>query len=125
VLADKLRPSGLKFVLFLSSVAGRFGNVGQSDYSAANEVLNKLADRLAAEWPEVRVRSINWGPWDSGMVTPGLRELYAAKGIGLVSRQAGVGMGLREISRDAHGPAEVVVAADLTAIMQAGLGRPL
>src|SRR5262249_47819771 len=46
-LARKLRPEGLKFLAFFSSVAARIGNRGQGDYSAANEFLNKLADDLA------------------------------------------------------------------------------
>ena len=32
----------LKFFISFSSVAGRFGNAGQVDYSAANDLLNKL-----------------------------------------------------------------------------------
>src|SRR5262249_39201390 len=49
VLARTLRPDGLRFLVFFSSIAGRFGNRGQADYVAANEVLNKLARRLDRE----------------------------------------------------------------------------
>jgi NAD(P)-dependent dehydrogenase (short-subunit alcohol dehydrogenase family) len=62
-LYRSLDPSTLKALVFFASVAGRYGNVGQTDYAAANEVINRLAWRIAAEWPEVRVLSINWGPW--------------------------------------------------------------
>ena len=88
-LARKLRPEVLKFLVFFGSVSGRFGNVGQVDYSAANEVLNKLADQLARRWP-ARVVCINWGPWDGGMVSPELRTVYAAKGIDLIPVEEGV-----------------------------------
>src|SRR5206468_11322193 len=36
-LARLLKPEPLRFAAFFSSVAGRFGNKGQSDYAAAND----------------------------------------------------------------------------------------
>ena len=51
----------LKFTALFSSIAGRFGNVGQSDYAAANEMLNKLAHWLDRRWPG-RVVSLDLGP---------------------------------------------------------------
>ncbi|MFM7151251.1 MAG: SDR family NAD(P)-dependent oxidoreductase, partial [Gemmataceae bacterium] len=70
VLEKELHPESLKFLVFFSSVAARFGNVGQTDYAAANEVLNKLARKLDRDWIG-RVVSIGWGPWDEvGMARP-------------------------------------------------------
>ena len=63
LLAAKLRSESLKFMFFFSSVAARYGNRGQCDYAAANEVLNKLSVWLTARWPG-RVASLNWGPWE-------------------------------------------------------------
>jgi NAD(P)-dependent dehydrogenase (short-subunit alcohol dehydrogenase family) len=51
ILSRKLRGESLQGLVLFSSVAGRFGNQGQSDYVAANEVLNKLAVYLDHEWP--------------------------------------------------------------------------
>jgi acyl transferase domain-containing protein/NAD(P)H-dependent flavin oxidoreductase YrpB (nitropropane dioxygenase family)/NAD(P)-dependent dehydrogenase (short-subunit alcohol dehydrogenase family) len=123
VLADKLRPELLKFVVFFSSVAARFGNVGQSDYSAANEVLNKLAGRLSREWPHVHVVSINWGPWDSGMVSDELRKLYATKDIYLVPADVGVRFGTQEVQGGNVYAPEVVIASSVKQISQWGLGN--
>jgi acyl transferase domain-containing protein/NAD(P)H-dependent flavin oxidoreductase YrpB (nitropropane dioxygenase family) len=82
-LAEKLRPD-VRFVVFFSSVASAFGNRGQTDYAAANDVLDKLAVQLN-ERLDGRVVSINWGPWDSaGMVSPELRREYGRRGIGLI-----------------------------------------
>ena len=115
VLADKLRLDSLKFVVFFSSVVGRFGNAGQTDYSAANEVLNKLADKLDRDWP-ARVVSINWGPWDSGMVSDSIRELYAAQGIKLIPMEEGVRLFQEELNRGEKGSAEVVISRSVTRI---------
>jgi len=90
-LARHLRPESLKLLIFFSSISGRFGNLGQIDYAAANEVLNQLAIQLKSEWSHVRVKSINWGPWDSGtgMVTDAAVQQMANMGIGMISPQAG------------------------------------
>lgn len=120
VLADRLRPRDLSFLVFFGSVAGRFGNAGQADYSAANEELNKIAQALNREWPQVRVVSINWGPWDHGMTRPDLRRLLTAKGIGLIPVESGVRSFLDELARPVNGPAEVVLTESLREIAGAG-----
>ena len=107
-LARKLRPDDLKFLIFFGSVSGRFGNAGQVDYSAANEVLNKLADYLAGRWP-ARVMCINWGPWDAGMVNEELRRLYSSRGIELISIEAGTKAFLDELCF-LRSTAEVVIS---------------
>ncbi|MHB1425299.1 MAG: SDR family NAD(P)-dependent oxidoreductase [Gemmataceae bacterium] len=108
-LARKLRLEDLKFLVFFGSVSGRFGNVGQVDYSAANEVLNKLADYLNRRLPG-RVVCINWGPWEGGMVSEELRRLYAAVGVELIPIAAGVAAFMAEIRRTDRTTAEVVLA---------------
>jgi NAD(P)-dependent dehydrogenase (short-subunit alcohol dehydrogenase family) len=114
-LAKKLRPEGLKFLSFFSSTSARFGNIGQTDYSAANEILNKLANRLDTQW-EGRVVSINWGPWDSGMVSGGLRRLFSERGIRLIPETEGVKMFFDELSRSAEAKSEVVITRSLQQI---------
>jgi acyl transferase domain-containing protein/NAD(P)H-dependent flavin oxidoreductase YrpB (nitropropane dioxygenase family)/NAD(P)-dependent dehydrogenase (short-subunit alcohol dehydrogenase family)/acyl carrier protein len=79
ILSRKLRSQTLKFLVLFSSVAGRFGNRGQSDYTAANEVVNKMAVYLNNHWPG-RVASINWGPWDTaGMVSNEVKRQFAQR----------------------------------------------
>jgi acyl transferase domain-containing protein/NAD(P)H-dependent flavin oxidoreductase YrpB (nitropropane dioxygenase family)/NADP-dependent 3-hydroxy acid dehydrogenase YdfG len=109
LLSRKLRPESLKFLVFFSSVAGRFGNRGQGDYAAANEVLNKLAVQLDRKWP-ARVVSINWGPWDrNGMVTPELKQQFSERGIRLIPREAGPARLCDELRCGRKGQAEVVL----------------
>ena len=88
LLSRRLRLEELSFLIFFSSVSGRFGNRGQCDYAAANEVLNKLALSLDRHCP-ARVVSINWGPWESGMVSPELQKQFAQHGVVIVPRPQG------------------------------------
>jgi len=119
LLARKLRSDSLKFLVLFSSVSGRFGNVGQADYSAANELLNKLADELDRRWPG-RVVAINWGPWQAGMVSPDLARLYESHGIALIGIEQGIRFLEMELRRP-RGPAEVVVSCSIDRIASAGL----
>jgi len=108
LMAHRIRPEKLRFMVFFSSVSGRFGNLGQVDYAAANECLNKLADHLDREWPG-RVVSINWGPWDAGMISDGLRQAYQERGITLIPIEQGVEALLGELCRESSLAPEVVL----------------
>ncbi|MEE3066324.1 MAG: SDR family NAD(P)-dependent oxidoreductase, partial [Actinomycetota bacterium] len=84
-LLDATAGDALKLVCLFSSVAARSGNVGQSDYAMANEILNKVAlAEQARRGPGCLVRALGWGPWDSGMVTPGLKAMFESRGISLI-----------------------------------------
>ncbi len=107
----------LRTLCFFASVAARTGNVGQADYAAANEVLNRLAATEARRRPEAVVKSIGWGPWEGGMVTPQLARAFHARGIALIPLLAGARAFVDELA--APGATEVVIggllAGDRTA----------
>ncbi|HET6639525.1 MAG TPA: SDR family NAD(P)-dependent oxidoreductase, partial [Gemmatimonadota bacterium] len=111
-LVDKLRED-TRLIVFFSSAAAVFGNAGQTDYAAANDVLDRLAVHLA-ENRSMRAISVAWGPWDSaGMVSEELRREYDRRGIGLIPLQAGVAGLLAEIDEPhADAPRVVLMAAD-------------
>ncbi len=124
VLAAKLRPESLRFMVFFSSVSGRFGNRGQGDYAAANEILNKLAVSLDAKWP-ARVVSINWGPWlKTGMVSPEVRRQFAERQITLIPIDEGCRMLDQELRCGKKGEAEVVVGGTGNPEAMAAISRP-
>lgn len=109
ILSRKLNPETLKFLVFFSSVAGRFGSRGQSDYTAANEVYNKLAVYLDRKWPG-RVLAINWGPWKTaGMASPEVQRQFEERGVGLIEPAAGARSFDLELHRGRKGEAEVVI----------------
>ena len=99
----------LNFMVLFSSSTGRFGRTGQVDYAVANEVLNKVAQQQAGLRPACRVLSLNWGPWDGGMVTPALKQLFADEGIAVIDLNAGADYLVREIATAAGGPVELVI----------------
>ena len=83
-LLDLLAHEDLKALVLFSSTTARLGRTGQLAYACANEVLNKTAQVEARRRPGTRVVAINWGPWDGGMVTPGLRKVFEAEGVGVI-----------------------------------------
>ncbi|MGH3940756.1 MAG: SDR family oxidoreductase [Pseudonocardiaceae bacterium] len=110
-LARALRPDHLKFLVLFSSISARFGNAGQGDYAAANEVLNKLAAWLDARWPG-RVVSLNWGPWKTaGMVSDEVQRRFNQRGIQLIPPQHGVAALLDELERGHKGDVEVLLGS--------------
>ncbi|WP_051327718.1 type I polyketide synthase [Desulfatirhabdium butyrativorans] len=110
-LLDALSGERLRWVALFSSVAGRMGNRGQADYAMANEAMNKIAHALALRHPGLRVVSLNWGPWNGGMVDGSLKNLFAKNGIPLIDREAGAAAFLAEISSGKD--VEVVIGEDM------------
>ncbi|MFD9370903.1 SDR family NAD(P)-dependent oxidoreductase [Streptomyces sp. NPDC060020] len=89
-----------RFLALFGSVAGVYGNRGQTDYAAANDALDGLAHTWAESFPG-RVLSVDWGPWAAeagGMVTPELERAYARRGIPLIDPAAGTAAFLAELS---------------------------
>ncbi|MBT2447632.1 SDR family NAD(P)-dependent oxidoreductase [Streptomyces sp. ISL-43] len=101
-----------RFLALFGSVAGVYGNRGQSDYAAANDALDGLAHTWAESFPG-RVLSVDWGPWAAeagGMVSPELARAYARRGIPLIEPDAGAAAFLAEL---AHGSdVQVVLMAE-------------
>jgi len=110
-LLAALAQDELKAIALFSSYSGRVGRTGQADYAAANEVLNKLAQLEARRRPACRVVSINWGPWNGGMATPGVRKLFEQEGIGLIEPAAGADFLLRELCSASSNAVEVLALA--------------
>jgi hypothetical protein len=108
------RQDPLKYLVLFSSVAARLGNKGQVDYAMANEVLNKMAQSESALRTDCRVVSINWGPWDGGMVTTALKREFTRNGIHLIPIGYGAESMLSEMRAPENSPVEIVIGAELT-----------
>ncbi|MFA9564883.1 MAG: SDR family NAD(P)-dependent oxidoreductase, partial [Acidimicrobiales bacterium] len=86
-----------------SSIAGRFGNGGQADYSAANDLLCKWTSSFRTTRPETIGLAVDWTAWgDIGMATRGsIPTVMKAAGIDMLPAAAGIPIVRRELVGDA------------------------
>ena len=104
----------LKVLCLFSSVAARTGNVGQADYAMANEVLNKVAiSERARRGDRCVVKSLGWGPWEGGMVTPALKRHFESLGVELIGLDIGARMLVDELASPQVDHVEVVLGGFL------------
>lgn len=112
-LLSCVKANQLEYLVLFSSVTGFYGNIGQTDYAIANEILNKSAHIVKQRYPECHVVAINWGGWDSGMVTPELKKEFARRGIDILSVEEGTQMLVNELHPANHDTAQVVIGSPL------------
>ncbi len=86
-------------VVAFSSVAGRFGNNGQTDYSAANDLLCKIVSSFRQWRPQTRGIAIDWTAWGGiGMATRGsIPKIMEMAGIEMLSPECGIPTVRREL----------------------------
>jgi NAD(P)-dependent dehydrogenase (short-subunit alcohol dehydrogenase family) len=119
VLSARLNPDRLRFCVFFASLASRYGNKGQADYAAANEVLSKLALRLDRQWPG-RVVSIAWGPWSQVGMVAELEKHLVGRGLRLIAPAEGPDLLLDELVYGKKGESEVILGGGAGALARAG-----
>jgi acyl transferase domain-containing protein len=103
----------LEYLVLFSSVTGFYGNIGQTDYAIANEILNKTAHLVKQRYSSCHVVAINWGAWDSGMVTPELKKIFAERKIDIIPIDVGTEMLVNELDNVYHDTAQVVIGSPL------------
>jgi acyl transferase domain-containing protein/NAD(P)H-dependent flavin oxidoreductase YrpB (nitropropane dioxygenase family)/NAD(P)-dependent dehydrogenase (short-subunit alcohol dehydrogenase family)/acyl carrier protein len=108
-LAKKLDPERTQFLVLFSSLASRYGNLGQSDYAAANDTLCKLAAQLDRRWAG-RATAMAWGPWAGVGMVAHLEKHLVNKGLQLISPEAGPVYVIEELLHGRKGDHEVVIA---------------
>ncbi len=83
-----------------SSIAGRFGNAGQTDYSSANDLLCKITSSFRTTRPATRGIVIDWSAWGGvGMATRGsIPKMMELAGIDMLPLEAGVPLIRRELT---------------------------
>jgi acyl transferase domain-containing protein/acyl carrier protein len=97
-----------------SSIAGRFGNGGQADYSAANDLLCKTTSSFRTMRPGTRGIAIDWTAWGGiGMASRGsIPKMMEVAGIDMLPPEAGIPVIRRELAAGGT-RGEVVIAQRL------------
>jgi acyl carrier protein/NAD(P)-dependent dehydrogenase (short-subunit alcohol dehydrogenase family) len=111
-LMSNLGNMPLRATMVFSSIAGRFGNMGQTDYSAANDLLCKFVSSFRTTRPDTHGVAIDWTAWGGiGMATRGsIPTLLENAGIDMIPPEAGIPIVRRELTK---GGGEVVIAEGL------------
>ena len=101
-----------------SSVAGRFGNAGQADYSSANDLLCKLTSSFRTARPATRGIAIDWTAWGGiGMATRGsIPKMMELAGIDMLPPEAGIPVIRRELTAGGT-RGEVIIGQHLGILM--------
>ena len=111
-LLNAIDQDKLRFAAMFSSIAGRFGNRGQSDYAAANEALNKLAIWLDGEISG-RVLSAIWGPWAGVGMVSDLEAHLGRQGLAMIPPIEGARRFADELALGQKGDVEVLLCGAL------------
>ncbi len=117
-----LRAAGdmpLKTLVVFSSIAGRFGNAGQTDYSAANDLLCKIVSSFRTTRPGTRAIALDWTAWSGmGMAMRGsIPQVMQQAGIEMLPPEAGIPWIRRELTTGGSS-GEIVVARGLGVLIQ-------
>ncbi|HXJ90305.1 MAG TPA: SDR family oxidoreductase [Candidatus Binatia bacterium] len=101
-----------------SSIAGRFGNVGQTDYSSANDLLCKVISNFRSSRPATRGIAIDWTAWGGiGMATRGsIPKVMEMAGIDMLQPEAGIPLIRRELTAGST-RGEIVIAQRLGVLL--------
>ncbi len=102
-----------------SSIAGRFGNGGQTDYSSANDLLCKITSSFRTYRPQTRGIAIDWTAWGGiGMASRGsIPKMMELAGIDMLPPEAGIPVIRRELTTGgARG--EIVIAQRLGVLLK-------
>jgi malonyl CoA-acyl carrier protein transacylase len=115
-MLEATKADPIRAIVMFSSVAGRTGNMGQCDYASANEILNKVAalegKRRRAAGQDVVVRSLGWGPWEGGMVSPALKARFEKLGVRLIGLAEGARWMSEELARFDLDDVEIVLGGE-------------
>lgn len=92
-------PDPIKTFVAFTSISGRYGAIGQTDYGSANEWLTKITARYSRMKPQTHAVAIDWHSWDEvGMAArPETKHSPMLKTIKFMPVQEGVEHFLAEV----------------------------
>ncbi len=116
---DALGDAAPGTAIVFSSIAGRLGNAGQTDYAAANDLLCKSVSNMRRRSGGTRGIAIDWTAWASiGMASRGsIPKMMQLAGIDTLPPEIGVPAVRRELTASGAG-GEVLVAGSLGVLLE-------
>jgi acyl transferase domain-containing protein/acyl carrier protein/NAD(P)H-dependent flavin oxidoreductase YrpB (nitropropane dioxygenase family)/NADP-dependent 3-hydroxy acid dehydrogenase YdfG len=120
-LLKALKDRPCRFLIAFSSVTARFGNEGQCDYTAANDMIGKMLMKERIERPERNVKVYAWTAWSgAGMAeNETVKKVLESRGITFLPLAEGVEFFLRDLNDTAD--MEVVISGPDTVADTDGL----
>ncbi|MBN2673273.1 MAG: KR domain-containing protein, partial [Deltaproteobacteria bacterium] len=119
-MIDQIDWSAVKLFSGFGSIAGLFGNFGQSDYALGNDMLAWLVKELVAEHPHIHAQTAEWTAWTgTGMVSEQEGKRFKEAGLIALTVETGVPLFMEGITGVADGR---VAAFNATADF--AVGRP-
>src|SRR5207253_7219362 len=104
----------VRAVVLVAAWAGRFGNAGQVDYSAANAALSRAAQLLPAIRGGARALALEYPPWDGTTMVARIpafaRAALAEQGVPFIDDRAGEQALLSALQAGANGPVLLATA---------------
>ena len=98
-LLAALEGKSYRYMMGFSSVAARFGNMGQTDYSAANETLARILQSQKRIHPDRSYKVYDWTSWaEVGMATKeSVMKFLTAQGVEFLSVKNGVSFFMKDL----------------------------
>ena len=101
-MLEALDWSAVKMFNSFTSIAGLFGNMGQTDYSFANDMLAEITYEIGSMYENVSVSAVDWTAWSgTGMVSKEEAERFVKSGLIPVDVPSGVNYFMKAVG-DPH-----------------------
>lgn len=87
---ENINKEALDFIIFVSSITSMIGNIGQSNYAAANYFMNQYAITLRNSG--IPAYAVCWGPWQTGGMANSNKNIAKnmdAMGLSPISNEVG------------------------------------
>ncbi|SLM28414.1 putative (Acyl-carrier-protein) S-malonyltransferase [Desulfamplus magnetovallimortis] len=95
-----LKGKGVRFHVGFSSVTAKFGNEGQTDYTAANDMMAKILMKEEANSPQIFCKIMDWTAWSgAGMATrETVQKVLTERGLKFLPLETGIAFFMDELT---------------------------
>jgi hypothetical protein len=102
-MLDTLDFDQLQMFSAFGSIAGLFGNAGQSDYGLANDLLASTVRAIGERYPGLRAQTVEWTAWiGTGMVRREEAKRFTDAGLTPLDPDSGVALYLEGLGGTTH-----------------------